>query len=349
MNKLLLTTLCFYPLITMAVNEGELENANCASVKGWAWDDAQPNAHIKVDIYNGSSKVRTITAKIFRQDLLDEGKGSGEHGFVYNFGAELRNGKSHKISVKFNGTTTQLTGSPKTTAVCVGTLNDSGWQKCSDDSNNGLDCPVTGYEGQDGDYGRDAKARAGTLKKKGGGRAGFDFTKIANNGSKLPATASLGTGPKDWACTLDNATGLLWEIKTDDNGLRDKDYTYSWYNPDTNTNGDYDGVQNNGACGGGINCDTQGYAQAVNAQGLCGRKDWRLPKREELRSLVSYDLLNPSIDGGYFPNTPSTSFWSASPFAGSSDLAWIVYFDDGDDGGGGKYDGNAVRLVRGGQ
>ena len=35
----------------------------------------------------------------------------------------------------------------------------------------------------------------------------------------------------------DNVTGLMWEVKTDDGGLRDKDWTYSWYNPDATTNG----------------------------------------------------------------------------------------------------------------
>jgi hypothetical protein len=353
MRKLLLTTLCFYPLLAQAAHEGVLENANCNGVKGWAWDSAHPNAHVKVDIYNGSIKVATIAAKQFRQDLLDAGKGNGEHGFVYDFGAELKNGKTHQLRVKFTATATPLSGSPKTTAVCVGALNDTGWQTCGDIDDNDSNCPVGGFKGQDGDYGRDAKARAGTLKKKGGGAAGFDFTKIANNGAKLPSTAVLGSGPNDWACTLDNATGLLWEVKTGDGGLRDKDHTYSWYNPDPNSNGDYAGNQDGGTCGGSISCDTQGYVQAVNAQGLCGRKDWRMPKQEELRSLVSYDRVDPSIDGDYFPNTLPGVFWSASPYNSNIGLAWVVSFSNGDGDDGIDFDikdySNAVRLVRGGQ
>jgi hypothetical protein len=49
------------------------------------------------------------------------------------------------------------------------------------------------------------------------------YTKIANDGSELPDSATLGTNPTDWACTKDNKTGLIWEVKTDDGGLRDKD------------------------------------------------------------------------------------------------------------------------------
>ena len=48
------------------------------------------------------------------------------------------------------------------------------------------------------------------------------YTKIANDGSALPETAVLGSNPKDWACTKDNKTGLTWEIKTTDKGLRDQ-------------------------------------------------------------------------------------------------------------------------------
>ena len=32
------------------------------------------------------------------------------------------------------------------------------------------------------------------------------YTKIANDGSKLPDSATLGSNPKDWACTQDNKT-----------------------------------------------------------------------------------------------------------------------------------------------
>jgi hypothetical protein len=95
-------------------------------------------------------------------------------------------------------------------------------------------------------YGRDAAFMAGKLSKIGGGSAGFDFTKIANDGFELPSNATLGSGPKDWACTRDNVTGLLWEVKTADGGLRDQDWTFTWYNADPNTNGGATGKENSG-------------------------------------------------------------------------------------------------------
>lgn len=71
----------------------------------------------------------------------------------------------------------------------------------------------------------------------------FSYTKIANDGSELSKTVKLGTGAKDWACTKDNNTGLIWEVKTNDGGLRDKDWKYTWYNPDSKTNGGFEGYK----------------------------------------------------------------------------------------------------------
>ncbi len=55
------------------------------------------------------------------------------------------------------------------------------------------------------------------------------YTKIANNGALLPDSAPLGSGQSDWACTRDNATGLIWEVKTAASGWRDQSKTYTHY------------------------------------------------------------------------------------------------------------------------
>jgi len=225
-------------------------------------------------------------------------------------------------------------------------LNDTGITTFGDATSNTLPAEPADYPGQDASYGRDAAAQAGTLSKIGGGRAGFDFTKLGPGGNELPATAT------SWSCVRDNVTGLIWEVKTDDSGLRDKDNTYTWYNPDGSTNGGSAGTQNGGTCTGGINCDTTSYVQVVNSQGVCGYSDWRLPSVDELRSIVDYSIPypGPTIDTTYFPNTVSNWFWSASPYASSSGYAWYVDFSYGYDHGNGKsHYGLHVRLVRGGQ
>jgi hypothetical protein len=65
------------------IYEGWIDATDCDSIRGWAWDKNQPNTPINVDIYNGSTKLTTVAANIFRQDLVNAGKGNGYHGFSY--------------------------------------------------------------------------------------------------------------------------------------------------------------------------------------------------------------------------------------------------------------------------
>ncbi|HFG1779551.1 TPA: DUF1566 domain-containing protein [Vibrio cholerae] len=227
----------------------------------------------------------------------------------------------------------------------TGKLNDTGIDWCADGGQNNLDCPVQGYEGQDGDHGRDALARSGQLQKIGGGAAGFDFTKLDNSGNPLPASAS------EWSCVRDNHTGLIWEVKqpAGSGGLRDANHYYTWYNPDNSTNGGDAGKQNGGSCQGSA-CDTYAFVNAVNSQGLCGASDWRLPSVNELLSIVHNGRFEPAIDQSYFPHTPQYHwYWSSSPYAGYSYYAWDVDFGSGGVGYDGKDNGDRVRLVRAGQ
>jgi len=53
-------------------------------------------------------------------------------------------------------------------------LNDTGITTCSNETQNGLPCPVAGYPRQDAEYGTND----------------FDFTKLDANGNALPVTAT---------------------------------------------------------------------------------------------------------------------------------------------------------------
>jgi hypothetical protein len=83
---------------------------------------------------------------------------------------------------------------------------------------------------------------------------------------------------------------------------------------------------------------------------VAGYYDWRLANVEELSSIMASDRYNPAINNNIFPNTPSSKYWSSSPYADSSNSAWYVEFEYAR-----KYfadrsnNDNAVRLVRGGQ
>jgi hypothetical protein len=77
--------------------------------------------------------------------------------------------------------------------------------------------------------------------------------------------------------------------------------------------------------------------------------DWRLPNIKELRSLAAHDRVNPAINSTLFPNTPSSGFWSSSPFASNANYAWTLHFNLGYGNYYGRYRSRYVRLVRGAQ
>ena len=187
---------------------------------------------------------------------------------------------------------------------------------------------------QDCHQGRDA-----THNDNSDGHGGFSYTKLDASGNSLPASAAT------WSCVRDNVTGLVWEGKTDDGGIHDKDNTYRW-----------GGTTALGTGYGTYYPDWDTLVDGSNSERLCGFNDWRVPTRAELQGLVHYGRTNPAIDTDYFPNTPASDFWSASPYASSSSNAWYVYFSLGNALSGNRGDGNGswsyyghVRLVRSGQ
>ena len=209
------------------------------------------------------------------------------------------------------------------------------------------------FPGQDGQRGADALADNNVLEKAGRGENGFDFTKLNANGDEEDVDAP------QFSCVRDNVTGLVWEVKTTDGGLRDLDHRYSWY-----------AEENNGGAPGNLNgtntsctlasCNTSAYIDAVNSAGLCGFYDWRLPNHQELMSLVHFGRTAlPRIDTQYFPNTGADSaatlwYWTVQPSADgvSNDAAqnaWAIDFISGVDNFLNKSDAVSIRLVRAGR
>ena len=162
--------------------------------------------------------------------------------------------------------------------------------------------------------------------------------------TKMPAA----TSEMPARCVFDKRSALTWEIKSSDNGLQSARQTYSWFEPDTRINGGFSGYSNKGRCN-LQRCDTKAYITRINAMKLCGYSDWRLPSREELRTLVDYSIPypGPAINKQFFPNTISQFYWSATANANDRETAWGIGFSFGYDYAYFKSDHGYIRLVRG--
>jgi|GEM_PF-664649 len=80
---------------------------------------------------------------------------------------------------------------------------------------------------------------------------------------------------------------------------------------------------------------------------LGGYSDWRLPRVDELRTIVDYTRYKPAIDPVF--NGRSGDYWSSSTYAGYPDDAWSVHFYYGYVNANYKtYSRFYVRCVRGG-
>ena len=93
---------------------------------------------------------------------------------------------------------------------------------------------------------------------------------------------------------------------------------------------------------------THTWADALTKARAVGN-GYRLPNIKELQSLVEEACYNNSINETFFPATPRGGYWSASPYAGDHDGAWVVNFHLGYAYDSFKYGNGYVRAVRAGQ
>lgn len=189
-------------------------------------------------------------------------------------------------------------------------LNDTGATTCSNAVNGSLPCAdsaagTRAFPRQDAQYGRDV-----THNDDADGRAGFAFTKLDDAGAPL-ADQSVSYASSPWNCVRDEVTGLVWEVKPDDGGERDRDRRYTWYDSDALRG--VAGKSGADVCSSDEACDTQAYVDRVNALELCGFDDWRLPTQQEWASLLDYGADGALfIDTNYFPDTDGREYWTSS-------------------------------------
>jgi PKD repeat protein len=200
---------------------------------------------------------------------------------------------------------------------------------------------IFSFAPQDGMTGRDTQLGNNIAAD---GNLGFSFTKIGASGQALSASAT------QWSCIKDNVTGLMWENKTTDGGLQDV------RNKFTHLDNPSSAQLVSGALPtlAQINAVTNsiGFRNTVNAQGLCGATDWRLPETEDLQSIADYSSTQIDLlDTAWFTGSAeANSFISAAEAPALPPTDHVVFAS----GLSGVQQGNtrdaknsSIRLVRG--
>lgn len=236
------------------------------------------------------------------------------------------------------------------------TLNDTGISLNASNTEN-LVSYQGEFAGQDAQYGYDRMDASGFSDKAGRGENGFDFTRLNSNGDEIDQDTS------DWHCVRDNITGLIWENKNSiNNDLHNVDQRFTWYG--LAENGGFAGHLNAGSASCNLdsgNCNTTEFVDEVNAQGLCGFFDWRLPSHDELLSLVHFGkAVGPLIENEYFPEMGTVNadallwYWTyMSNVDGVNESGaqsvWSIDFNSGVDNFINKATEARVKLVRAGR
>lgn len=105
------------------------------------------------------------------------------------------------------------------------------------------------------------------------------YTKLGAEGQELPMAA------QQWAMVRDNATGLVWEVKTTDGSIHDVEKVFDW-------------------------SSAQEFIAELNRLKFGGYIDWRLPTTDELNGLAVKGGEEPFINRDFFPQTAPTGYLS---------------------------------------
>jgi len=182
----------------------------------------------------------------------------------------------------------------------TGRIPDTGQTTCFDNEKE-IPCPQPGedFYGQDGNYLINEPS----------------YTKLDENGNDLPESA------EHWVMVRDNITGLIWEVKTDDGSIHDRDNTYSWYDSNPETNGGYEGTVSDEA-------NTEDFINSLNKEKFGGFSDWRLPSVKELVYIMEYKK-NKNISYFNMLSDKYKSYWTSETYYLDTKYAYCIYPSNG--------------------
>lgn len=83
---------------------GKIEECENGLLRGWAWDPSHPDLRLEPTVLVDARPIGRARADLLRRDLTRNGIGDGRHGFELLVPAHLRDGTTHRVSLRFDGT-----------------------------------------------------------------------------------------------------------------------------------------------------------------------------------------------------------------------------------------------------
>ena len=106
---------------------GYIDSASCSGISGWVADRKRPNIPVTVTLWDGANQIAATTANASRPDVGAAINDNGLHGFSIPIPSTVANGVAHALQVRYETSSTQVTGAP-TTLTCGSTgTNYAGW------------------------------------------------------------------------------------------------------------------------------------------------------------------------------------------------------------------------------
>ena len=104
-------TLLGYIYVTPYEGYVDTNSSTCSStVSGWLADRSRLNTPISVDIFDGTTRLGSAYANVYRSDVANYLHDNGDHGFSFAIPGWIADGRTHTLWAQATGTTTDLTG-----------------------------------------------------------------------------------------------------------------------------------------------------------------------------------------------------------------------------------------------